>query len=704
MRKIFLIATFATLLINALAQHVSITDGEYIAKNIIAERFTQLGQNPDNYKIANSYTETFNGEEVFHVYNLAPTGFVIVSADRSVEPLLAFSYESTCETTDRHPSVEAVLKSYAEQISYAIKNGQVASSQASAEWEHYSATDFNARAVRTVAPLLITKWNQGKYFNTDCPEDSRGTDGHVVVGCVATAIAQIFNYFRYPTQGTGSYGYDHPDYGHLEVNFAEQHYDYDFMPAKPSDYNENLARLLYNIGVSVDMNYGPNGSGMTNHKGAYTMRNYFGYSDDARYIFKDTLPTIIPDNIENDTVIPDTIWNGILVNHLDRNIPLYYAGWGDYEYNSGHAFVFDGYSDSTRYHINWGWGGSYDGFFIISNLSPSGANFRLAHEVIINAVPKYETPTCDGLKEINFYEGIIEDGSGPLRDYAPNSDCTWLITQHDSIKGYTLTFSKFDIDATDNIIVYEGDNEDAPIAFSIFGDETPSSSYSINSTSILVRFISDENASGDGWMISFAPIKPKYCNSLTNLTEAIDTITDGSGRWDYNNNTSCSWKIRPETTSNFRFEFLELDTEEGYDFVKILRNGRQYAEFSGNTLPEPISFDGENATVVLSTNASGRAGGFKIAYQVGEPTGKTEIEAEYIEIYPNPANSEINIKGENISNVSLYDITGRCIYEKASEACDGYTISTENFVAGTYFARIIDINGTCTTKKVIVEK
>ena len=272
-----------------------------------------LGQNPDNYKIANSYTEIFNGEEVFHVYNLEPTGFVMVSADRSVEPLLAFSYESTCNQTDRHPSVNAVLKSYSEQIAYAIKNGQFASSHTNAEWEHYSATNFNARAVRTVAPLLITKWNQGKYFNTACPEDSRGTDGHVVVGCVATAIAQIFNYFRYPTQGTGSYGYDHPDYGHLEVNFAEQHYDYDYMPVKPTDYNENLARLLYNIGVSVDMNYGPNGSGMTNHKGAYTMRNYFGYSDDARYIFKDSLPTVIPDNIENDTVIPDSIWN-VIVN------------------------------------------------------------------------------------------------------------------------------------------------------------------------------------------------------------------------------------------------------------------------------------------------------------------------------------------------------------------------------------------------------
>ena len=701
MRKIFLLATLATLLINiAFAQHVSITNGENIAKNIIAERFPLLGQNPDNYKISNSYTETFNGEEVFHVYNLEPTGFVIVSAERSVEPLLAFSYESTCSQTGRHPSVEAVLKSYSEQIAYAIKNGQIASSHTNAEWEHYSATDFSARNMRTVAPLLITKWDQGKYFNSACPEDAHGKDGHVVVGCVATAIAQIFNYFRYPTQGTGSYGYDHPDYGHLEVNFAEQHYDYDYMPVKPTDYNENLARLLYNIGVSVDMNYGPNGSGMTNHKGAYTMRNYFGYSDDARYIFKDSLPTVIPDNIENDTVIPDSIWNGILVNHLDRKIPLYYAGWGDYVYESGHAFVFDGYNDSTHYHINWGWGGSYDGFFTISSLSPGGSNFRLAHEVIINATPKNETHTCEGLKEMNFYEGTIEDGSGPLRDYASESNCSWLITQHDSVNGYTLTISKFDIDATDNIIVYAGDSEDAPVALSLFGDDTPETSYTINSTSMLIKFVSDETASGDGWLISYEPIKPTYCEFSTPLTELRDTITDGSGRWNYQNNSDCRWRLTPETTSNFRFEFLELDTEYEKDFVKILRNGRKYAEFSGDTLPEPISFDGETATIVFTSNGSRTAGGFKIVYSIGEASVES-IDNNNVSVYPNPANAEINIDGENIEEIQICNLLGGVVYE-TQQCNDNNVIPTNGMGAGNYFVRVTMTDGKVVMKKIIV--
>ena len=702
MKKLILLAAIATFICSAYAQNVSINEGKTIARNLIGERFATIGTNTDNYKIASSYTETYDGTDVFHVYNLEPSGFIIVSATKSVEPILAFSNESSCSATEMHPAVKAVLKSYAEQISYSIKNDETPTEHTAAEWNHYLQADFQPRNVRTVAPLLITKWDQGRYFNSQCPEDSRGQDGHVVVGCVATAIGQIFNYFRYPTQGTGSYGYEHPDYGHLEVNFAEQHYDYDYMPVKPTDYNENLARLLYNIGVSVDMNYGPNGSGMTNHKGAYTMRNYFGYSDEAKYIFKDSLPTVIPDNIENDTVIPDSIWNGILVNHLDRKIPLYYAGWGDYEYNSGHAFVFDGYSDSTHYHINWGWGGSYDGYFVISNLSPSGSNFRLAHEVIVNATPKYENQTCEGLKRLNFYEGTIEDGSGPLMDYAPESNCSWLITQHDSVNGYTLTVNKFDIDETDNIIIYAGDNEDAPIVASIFGNDTPDESYTVNSTSMLIKFVSDETASGDGWLISYAPIKPQYCSPQSTLTQPSDTIEDGSGRWEYNNNTECTWAINPGETSGFTFEFLELDTEYDKDFVKILRNGRTYAKFSGDTLPAPIHFDGERASIMFSSNSSKRAGGFKLVYRIGAASinvfGNDEIS-----IYPNPASITINIEGDNLSQVSIYDITGRCVIQEEIKT-DSHIINTEKLADGTYIAKLVTNNGNCITRKIEIKQ
>ncbi len=703
MNKIILLSLLATISVSlSFSQNISINEGRTIAQNIISERFFALNQNPDLFKISDSYSETFDGTEVFHVYNLSPEGFVIVSASKNTEPVLAFSYESSCSATERHPSVEAFLKSYAEQIAYAIKNDIEATDEIQDNWEHYSKTNFRAREVESVEPFVITKWNQGKYFNTMCPEASGGKDGHVVVGCVATALAQIFNYFRYPTQGTGSYGYDHEDYGHLEVNFAEQTYDYDYMPITPTDYNDNLARLLYNIGVSVDMNYGPNGSGMNNHKGAYTMYTYFGYNDRARYIFKDSTPTIIPEEIESDTVTPDSVWNGILVDHLSRRIPLYYAGWGDYDYESGHAFVFDGYSDSTHYHINWGWGGSYDGFFAINNLSPGGSNFRLAHEVIINAVPANENTPCEELKTINFYEGTLEDGSGPLNEYYANSNCSWLVNMHDSVSGYTLKFEKFDIDETDNVIIYAGNSEESPVITSVFGGDIPDETYTVNSTSFLVKFISDENVSGDGWLISFAPIKPEYCPTNEELTEMSDTICDGSNNWQYMNGEECRWKIEVADTSNFTIEFLELDTEYDKDFVKILRNGRTYVKFSGDTLPEPFSFEAKRITVVFETSSSVRGGGFKLVYRIGE-TAVESFEIGNISVYPNPANDILTIEGENIAGIQIYDILGRKLIEQ--NTCDYTTfINTSNLNTGNYIAKIITTDGNSMTKKIEIQK
>ncbi len=79
-------------------------------------------------------------------------------------------------------------------------------------------------------------------------------------------------------------------------------------------------------------------------------------------------------------------WDSLLVANLDQKIPMYYAGWSVPDTN-GHAFVCDGYQGNDYFHFNWGWGGSYDGYFYTDNLTPGGNFFNLAQELIINAVP-----------------------------------------------------------------------------------------------------------------------------------------------------------------------------------------------------------------------------------------------------------------------------------------------------------------------------
>lgn len=181
---------------------------------------------------------------------------------------------------------------------------------------------------------------------------------------------------------------------------------------------------------------------MYNHKAAYSLRTYFKYSPQTQYVFRDST---------------SLDWDSLIIAHLDRRMPLYYAGWS-VPNDQGHAFVCDGYQGTDYFHFNFGWSGSFDGYFYIDNLTPGGNNFNLAQELIINCYPdtvNYTYPSyCNSaLTTLKFREGTIDDGSGPLHNYQPTAVCNWLLmpqTDEDSISNITLTFDTFEINPSDN--------------------------------------------------------------------------------------------------------------------------------------------------------------------------------------------------------------------------------------------------------------
>ncbi|MDD4148652.1 MAG: C10 family peptidase [Bacteroidales bacterium] len=663
------------------SQSVDYNTALNITKNTITERFSLIEHNT-NYKPISHTTESINDNVVLYVFNLEPTGFIIISGDRSATPVLAFSTESNYEINDKNPAADFWLNTYKQQINYNIQNDITPKTKIQNEWIRLSNNPANFSSknnIKTIGKLLHTKWDQGKYYNAHCPEDPAGTDGHVVVGCVATALGQIINYFRHPEYGTGSYGYEHPDYGWIEVDFSEQNYNYDQMPVEATDYNDDIARLLYNIGVSVDMNYGPDGSGMWNHKGAYTLRTYFGYDDSCTYLFKDSLPE-------------DFDWNGTLVNHLDQNIPLYYAGWSDYDYISGHGFVLDGYSDSTHYHINWGWGGYLDGYFLIDDLTPSSSDFTLAHEVIINATPLNPTTNCATLKELNTTEGIINDGSGPINNYQNNTECMWLINPQDSVSGIEFEILNLEMDDNDYIVFFDGENDTDPVINTIYGNST-TQDFESTSDKVLIKFVTDADSVNNGWLISYKGIKPSYCNLLQTLTEPTGEITDGSNSYLYQNNTFCNWKIQPEGANSIRISFTEFDIEPTNDYVRILNSAGQFvAELTGNTIPEPIVLIGEKATIIFKTHTSARHQGFKLFYEMNTD-GIDDDSTDQIKIYPNPAREELNINiGSDINptSITIYNTDGKMIKSIANSGISKHVnIDLTDMAQGLYYINIV---------------
>lgn len=321
----------------------------------------------------------------FKIVRLSNGGWVIVSTDDVARPILAYNLEGS-PTSVMPENFKNWMRGINEEIERA--KGSVTKSPFSEKWKTLSlppkkfmtlhqerrleaATSAGSRLQK--APLLQTTWNQGKYYNTKCPVDADGPDGHVWTGCVATAMVQIMKYYNWPPRGKGSHSYQ-SDYGTLSANFGATKYAWKSMPVpKPSTYNTPLATIMYHAGVAVNMQYSAQGSGAYMRDADNALKTYFRYATSGEAFRSD---------------MSDSDWNALLKSELDANRPLLYAGSGSY---GGHAFVCDGYdfrdAGDKKFHFNWGWGGYYDGYFAIGALNPGQFDFNSYNEVIYGIHP-----------------------------------------------------------------------------------------------------------------------------------------------------------------------------------------------------------------------------------------------------------------------------------------------------------------------------
>jgi len=303
----------------------------------------------------------------FYVFNTSTaTGFVIVSADDVVYPILGYSGESNFNPEDIPENMMKWLEGYKAQIRYAVENGLQATEEIKDEWDALlTGTGINSTAPPTggVNPLLQTKWNQSPYYNALCPYDNQYGE-RTVSGCVATAMAQVMKYWNHPSTGSGFHSYNHSTYGTLSANFGNTAYQWGSMPNIVSGSNDAVATFMYHCGVSVDMNYGVSATGGSGayvissaspvtHCSEYALKNYFGYDESL--------------SGKKRADYTDSQWKGMLQADLDAGRPVLYAGFGS---GGGHAFVCDGYDNNDYYHFNWGWGGNSDGYFVLNALNP----------------------------------------------------------------------------------------------------------------------------------------------------------------------------------------------------------------------------------------------------------------------------------------------------------------------------------------------
>ena len=429
--------------------------------------------------LTNTYTVEEAGMTLYYVFDVSPAGFVIVSGNDASLPVLGFSFEDRYHATDQPEHFAAWMGEYAQRIKELYQTETIPSEQTTAAWEYYKHNDLlpnDKSGEKGVAALCTTKWNQDNYYNYMCPAHPNGPGGHCYAGCVATAMSQVMKYWNWPEQGVGSHSYVHPYYGTISEDFSATTYEWSVMTNTVNSTSKiPIATLMYHCGVAVEMNYSPLGSGSYTGLVVDALKTNFHYRSTVKLVE------------QSDYTWYD--WKMMIKENLDDGMPMVYSGSGS---GGGHAWVCDGYSDTSHFHMNFGWGGYNDGYYALDNLT----SFPDGHQAVLGIIP-YFAPYCQDLRVYTEESRTFGDGS-IYSYYWNNTSCEWLI-QPTNATDISLAFTQFDTEPGKDIVyVYDGDDETAPLLGSYSGQSLPPVLTS-SGGSMLVVFITDGTNQYQGW-------------------------------------------------------------------------------------------------------------------------------------------------------------------------------------------------------------
>ncbi|HPT32744.1 MAG TPA: C10 family peptidase, partial [Prolixibacteraceae bacterium] len=371
MKKFTILITSLMLLtgLSATAKLVEKKDAKLAGKNFYYERLVQYAHQSVPYSsvnISQEFVEKDGNTPVYYIFNFAGNGYIMISADDCCHPVIGYSFDSQYNPENLPENFAFWMDGRKHEIIENINNGVLPDFGISNEWNRLANFDPSSLSdspsvVTEVAPLLTSLWDQGFPYNVLCPAEAAcgALGGHVTVGCVATAMAQIMYYWRWPVTGTGSHCYTpSPTYGQLCADFGNTTYDWNGMTDAPTSECYPAAVISFHAGVSVNMKYnstGDCGSGAYTSSVPGAFKNYFKYASTCTYAEKSSYST--------------SSWNTMITDDLNASKPVQYSGSGS---GGGHSWVCDGYQGTDYFHMNWGWSGSSNGYFYLNNLNPTG--------------------------------------------------------------------------------------------------------------------------------------------------------------------------------------------------------------------------------------------------------------------------------------------------------------------------------------------
>ncbi len=281
----------------------------------------------------------------YYVFNAGRSdgGYVIVAGDDRVPAVLGYSDNGTFDIDDIPDAMRDWLDGYAAQMAMLEDGGKAAT--------HIGASG-------QIAPLVTAVWSQGAPYNSMLPDLPTGSDASV--GCVATAMAQVMHYWKWPQRPDMSI----PSYVTESLNITMPSlppvdFNWDAMQVTylTNDTNSPEARAVAELSLycaqSVEMDFQDDGSSASTSDVPLAMFMYFNYAPTAKYLQRRFYTT--------------QQWESMVLNELAEKRPVIYRGR---KLSGGHSFICDGYDGNGMFHFNWGWNGKSNGYFLLNVLNP----------------------------------------------------------------------------------------------------------------------------------------------------------------------------------------------------------------------------------------------------------------------------------------------------------------------------------------------
>ena len=706
------------------------------------------------------YTEmTESGAPALYVFNFEG-GFIIVAADDVAQPILSYGEEGNFDANQIPDGLAYYLRHYARQINYAVENHLQPEAEITAQWKNIARTGFEGNLTRgtrgDVQPMVTLSWNQDNPYNLYCPTGQGGPAGHAYAGCVATAMSMVMKYWNWPDHGQGSHSYTPEGYPMQSVNFEDTYYQWNSMPNSCNNSNyQAVATLMYHCGVSVDMGYGPNASGAFSNDVPGAIADYFRYTSQVYRLDRDLYSkanweSMLITNLEEGFPLyysgsdPDGGHAFVCCGYRESDNKFYFNwGWSGYgnnyyaidalnvmgsHFNENQSAIFDFIPDYVYdalipavedLEVKTENANSRTGLITWTNptVNLGGNAIESIDRVVLlrndeqiftqdNVMPGEEMSFVDNVADFDCYTYRLYFLTGGVKGrstfvkYQYGPTCTWKV-----------------IGQTSNFQGWNGGKLQVLNSFGTVFEEITMTSSSPLSEKVRMP----EGDVSFKWVAPSAAVSSLTINIKNSANVSVYNYTGNSNGLNgvlYSDNNGCGGCLPP---TGFEGEYqwsgdafgtmLFWDYEEEPQSFKVYRSndGVDYEEIATVDKIERVYFDEVEAGTYYykvtayrsyceSTPAWTNEGQ---DYVLVEVTSVGECTDEVFRVFPSPANAQLCVEAEGLSQVVVYNVMGQVVYAQNCNE-DGLVINTANFAEGVYTISIKSMTGRVTKRFAVV--